>query len=78
MISVTTFAGRQVAVFGLGRSGILAARALQEGGADVVAFDDEGGKTAETLRHRRELREALAAVMASAVFWSAGLSRVLR
>jgi UDP-N-acetylmuramoylalanine--D-glutamate ligase len=48
LISVTTFAGRQVAVFGLGRSGILAARALQEGGADVVAFDDEGGKTAET------------------------------
>ena len=40
MIPVTTFAGKRVAVFGLGNSGLLAARALKEGGADVVAFDD--------------------------------------
>ena len=40
MIPVTTFAGKRVAIFGLGNSGLLAARALNEGGADVVAFDD--------------------------------------
>jgi UDP-N-acetylmuramoylalanine--D-glutamate ligase len=40
LIPVTTFAGKPVAVFGLGNSGLLAARALKEGGADVVAFDD--------------------------------------
>ncbi len=40
MIPVTTFAGKRVAVFGLGSSGLLAARALKEGDADVVAFDD--------------------------------------
>jgi len=40
LIPVTTFAGKRVAVFGLGNSGLLAARALKEGGADVVAFDD--------------------------------------
>jgi UDP-N-acetylmuramoylalanine--D-glutamate ligase len=47
MIPVTTFAGRQVALFGLGSSGLLAARALKDGGADVIAFDDDAGKIAE-------------------------------
>ena len=40
MISITTFAGRTVAVFGLARSGLAAARALTAGGADVDAADD--------------------------------------
>ncbi len=40
MIPVATFAGRQVAVFGLGGSGLVSAQALLAGGADVVAFDD--------------------------------------
>jgi UDP-N-acetylmuramoylalanine--D-glutamate ligase len=40
MIPVTIFAGREVAVFGLGLSGIAAARALAAGGAKVTAFDD--------------------------------------
>jgi UDP-N-acetylmuramoylalanine--D-glutamate ligase len=40
MIAVTTFAGKRVAVFGLGKSGLLSARALKEGGAEVVAYDD--------------------------------------
>jgi UDP-N-acetylmuramoylalanine--D-glutamate ligase len=40
MIPVTTFAGRPVAVFGLGLSGIAAARTLQMGGAQVLAWDD--------------------------------------
>ena len=40
MIPVTTFAGKKVAVFGLGGSGLVSASALLAGGADVVAFDD--------------------------------------
>ena len=47
MIPITTFAGQQVALFGLGSSGLLAARALQDGGADVTAFDDDAQKIAE-------------------------------
>ena len=47
MIPVTTFAGKRVAVFGLGNSGLLAARALREGAADVVVFDDDEKKTAD-------------------------------
>lgn len=47
MIAVTTFEGKRVAVFGLGSSGLLAARALAEGHADVVAWDDESKKVAE-------------------------------
>lgn len=40
MIRVTTFAGRRVAVFGLGGSGLAAARALRDGNATVVCWDD--------------------------------------
>jgi UDP-N-acetylmuramoylalanine--D-glutamate ligase len=40
MIPITTFSGKKVAVFGLGKSGLLAAGALIAGGADVVVFDD--------------------------------------
>jgi len=40
MIPITTFVGKRVAVFGLGRSGLVSAQALARGGADVVAFDD--------------------------------------
>ncbi len=40
MIEVFPFAGLPVAVFGLGKSGIAAARALQAGGAEVWAWDD--------------------------------------
>jgi UDP-N-acetylmuramoylalanine--D-glutamate ligase len=47
LISVSTFAGQRVALFGLGSSGLLAARALKDGGADVIAFDDDAGKIAE-------------------------------
>jgi UDP-N-acetylmuramoylalanine--D-glutamate ligase len=40
MTPITTFAGRTVAVFGLGRSGLAACRALLAGGATVVGGDD--------------------------------------
>ncbi len=45
MIPVTTFAGRRVAVFGLGGSGLSTAQALLAGGAEVAAWDDgEAGR----------------------------------
>jgi len=47
LIPITTFAGQTVAVFGLGQSGLLAARALVQGGAEVIAFDDEPKKIAD-------------------------------
>jgi UDP-N-acetylmuramoylalanine--D-glutamate ligase len=40
MIAVTSFAGRTVAVFGLGGSGLASCQALRAGGANVVAGDD--------------------------------------
>lgn len=40
MIPATSFAGRKVALFGLGGSGLATARALAAGGADVLAWDD--------------------------------------
>jgi UDP-N-acetylmuramoylalanine--D-glutamate ligase len=47
MIPLTAFAGRTLAVFGLGASGLAACRALAAGGAEFVAFDDEPRKLAE-------------------------------
>src|SRR5579862_1343377 len=47
MTPVTSFAGKKVAVFGLGGSGLASARALQAGGADVIAGDDGADKLAE-------------------------------
>lgn len=42
MIRVPGYEGKQVAVFGLGRSGISAAHALIRSGAQVLAWDDSG------------------------------------
>lgn len=47
MIPITTFAGKRVAVFGLGGSGLVSAGALLAGGADVVAFDDNAQSLAK-------------------------------
>jgi len=47
MIPVTTFAGKRVAIFGLGSSGLLAARALAAGNAEVIAWDDDVKKIKE-------------------------------
>jgi UDP-N-acetylmuramoylalanine--D-glutamate ligase len=51
MTPVTVFAGQTVAVFGLGKSGLVTCRALIEGGAAVIAADDS----------EASLREAAAA-----------------
>jgi UDP-N-acetylmuramoylalanine--D-glutamate ligase len=40
MVPITAFAGRKVAIFGLGGSGLASASALLAGGADVVGWDD--------------------------------------
>ena len=41
MIPVRGFEGRTVAVFGLARTGLAAARALQAGGAKVALWDEK-------------------------------------
>lgn len=46
MIALKDFADRSVAVMGLGRSGMAAARALAAGGARVFAWDDDPGARA--------------------------------
>jgi UDP-N-acetylmuramoylalanine--D-glutamate ligase len=43
MIAATKFAGKKVAVFGLGRTGLTCVEALQKGGAEVQVWDDNGG-----------------------------------
>ncbi len=47
MIPITTFAGKKIAVFGLGASGLIGASALLAGGADVIAFDDDAASIAK-------------------------------
>jgi UDP-N-acetylmuramoylalanine--D-glutamate ligase len=47
VIAIATFAGKKVAVFGLGGSGLATASALLAGGADVVAFDDDAASVAK-------------------------------
>jgi UDP-N-acetylmuramoylalanine--D-glutamate ligase len=47
MIPVTSFAGRKVAVFGLGGSGLVSALALKAGGAEPIACDDDPRKMAD-------------------------------
>ncbi|KLK91078.1 UDP-N-acetylmuramoyl-L-alanyl-D-glutamate synthetase [Microvirga vignae] len=47
MTPVTTFSGKTVALFGLGGSGLVTALALKEGGAHVVACDDNPAKMTE-------------------------------
>jgi UDP-N-acetylmuramoylalanine--D-glutamate ligase len=90
LIPITTFAGKQVAVFGLGSSGLLSARALAAGGAEVIAFDDDNKKLADAraaglnTQDLRELdwRKIAALVLAPGVplthptpHWAAALAR---
>jgi UDP-N-acetylmuramoylalanine--D-glutamate ligase len=46
MIPVTSFAGKTVAVFGLGGSGLASCHALKAGGAEVIAADDNADNVA--------------------------------
>ena len=47
MIPVTSFAGKTVAVFGLGGSGLACCHALKAGGAAVIAADDSADNVAK-------------------------------
>jgi UDP-N-acetylmuramoylalanine--D-glutamate ligase len=90
MIPVTTFAGKKVAVFGLGGSGLATASALMAGGADVTAWDDNPDRVAQAagkgipVADLRELdwRAVAALVLAPGVplthpapHWSVGVAR---
>lgn len=50
MIAATGFADRTVALFGLGKSGLSTVRALEAGGAKVVAWDDSEAKRSEAAK----------------------------
>ena len=61
MIPVTIMRGRDVALFGLGGSGMATARALREGGANAIVWDDNPGRVEAALGEGFEaadLREA--------------------
>src|SRR5882757_1203437 len=90
MIPITTFAGKKVAVFGLGGSGMVAASALAAGGADVVGWDDSqdriahAASTGVAVKDLRELDwSGIAALVLApgvplthpAPHWSVGLAR---
>ncbi|WP_336800559.1 UDP-N-acetylmuramoyl-L-alanine--D-glutamate ligase [Kaistia sp. MMO-174] len=47
MTPITSFAGKSVAVFGLGGSGLVTAQALVAGGAEVSAWDDKAESVAK-------------------------------
>jgi UDP-N-acetylmuramoylalanine--D-glutamate ligase len=90
MIPVTPFAGKKVAIFGLGGSGLASASALLAGGADVIGWDDSADTVAKAtsagiptadLRHIDWSRIS-ALVLAPGVplthpapHWSVGLAR---
>lgn len=57
MIEVTGFAGARVAVLGLGRSGLAAARALRAGGAQTVVWDDTPSARERAEAEGLELRD---------------------
>ncbi|MCZ7595505.1 MAG: UDP-N-acetylmuramoyl-L-alanine--D-glutamate ligase [Hyphomicrobium sp.] len=70
MIRITTLAGKRVAVFGLGASGIATAKALVAGGANVVASDDSAASikaAAEAGLKTADLKDANWAVFSSLV-----------
>jgi UDP-N-acetylmuramoylalanine--D-glutamate ligase len=90
MIPVTSFAGKTVAVFGLGGSGLASCRALAAGGAAVIACDDAHAGMAAAAQAgfpTADLRQAdwskiAALVLAPGVplthpvpHWSAGFAR---
>lgn len=61
MIPITCFEGRTVAVFGLARSGLAAARALIAGGAHVAAWDENAGARATAAAEGLDLVDLAAA-----------------
>ena len=52
MIPVKGFKGKRVAIFGLGRSGLSAARALKAGGAEPILWDDKPASVMQATKER--------------------------
>ena len=90
MIPITTFAGKTVAVFGLGGSGLASCQALAAGGANVIACDDDAKRMAQAQAAgctAADLRQADWSAIAALVLapgvplthpaphWSVGLAR---
>jgi len=50
LIPVTSFAGKTVAVFGLGGSGLASCHALKAGDAEVIAGDDNADNVAKAVQ----------------------------
>ena len=90
MIPITTFAGKTVAVFGLGGSGLASCQALAAGGANVIACDDDAKRMAQAQGAgctAADLRQADWSAIAALVLapgvplthpaphWSVGLAR---
>jgi UDP-N-acetylmuramoylalanine--D-glutamate ligase len=90
MIPLTAFAGRTLAVFGLGASGLAVCRALKAGGAEVIVWDDAPAKAAEAAAEgfsvedlrRIDWSRVVALVLSPGVplthpapHWSVGLAR---
>ena len=71
MITATAFKDKKVALFGLGGSGLATARALAEGGAEVLAWDDNPESVA------RAEAEGIAAADLRGADWSGFSSFVL-
>ncbi len=65
MTPITSFAGKHVALFGLGSSGLDAARALLAGGATVAAWDDKAAS------REKAAAEGIAIVDLHEADWSA-------
>ncbi|CTQ53051.1 UDP-N-acetylmuramoylalanine--D-glutamate ligase [Roseibium album] len=57
MIPTTTFEGKKVALFGLGGSGMVTARSLRAGGADVVCFDDNESRVMQAAAEGLETQD---------------------
>jgi len=75
VIELPSFAGRTVAVMGLGKSGASAARALIAAGAQVRAWDDDAARRADAERARIPLVDLHAADLEAArtLVWSPGI-----
>ncbi|HEV7260866.1 MAG TPA: UDP-N-acetylmuramoyl-L-alanine--D-glutamate ligase [Bosea sp. (in: a-proteobacteria)] len=71
MTPVTAFSGRKVALFGLGGSGLVTARALAAGGAEVSAWDDSPAS------RDKAAAEGIAVVDLASVDWAAFHSLIL-
>ncbi len=77
MSAFAPFAGMRVAVVGLGRAGLPAARRLREWGADVLAWDDGAAAREAAAREGFAVADPARAFRADALLLSPGIPHVL-